>query len=256
MPTDTLNIPRGAGSVVASYVAENVDAALSDPSTEQVKLQLKYLITATQLSNKLLELSNPAADAFVTNRLTRAIREKEDITFLRADGSPAEEPTGILNLVDSGNKFDSTGAGGEITVDDLIEAEGRLLDAGLDPGFAWVMNTKAWRKIRRLKDSDNRPLFDPDFSQQAFGRLAPLGYPVFIASQIPSNLGVSSDRTEVYLVKGSELLIAESVNGPVVSASQHFKFIADATVIKVVLRHDIQLAHAKGVAVIESVLAV
>lgn len=256
MVSDTLRVARGSGSIVAAYTAENVDAALSDPGTEQVTLSLKDLIVATQLSNKLVELSNPEADTFVENRLRRAIIEREETAFLRDDGSPAEEPTGILNLADSGNKFNSTGTGGEIVIEDLLKAERLLLEAGLNPPFGWILNVKSFAKLRALKDGDGRPIFDPNWSAEAFGRLTPLGYSIFVSTQIPSNLGASSDRTEIYLVKGSEILIGQSTAGPVVSSSKEFKFLADALVVKAVQRHDINLAHAKAVAVIENVLAV
>lgn len=256
MTSDTLRIARGSGSITASYVPENIDAALQDAGTDQVVLNLKDLIIAMQASNKLIELSNPEADTFIENRLMRAIIEREETAFLRDDGSPAEEPTGILNLADSGNKFNSTGAGGEIVIDDLLKAERLLLEAGLNPPFGWIANVKTFAKLRALKDGDGRPIFDPNWSAEAFGRLTPLGYPIFVSTQIPSNLGASSDRTEIYLVKGSEILIGQSTAGPVVSASKEFKFLADALVIKAVQRHDIALGHAKAVAVIENVLAV
>ena len=138
----------------------------------------------------------------------------------------------------------------------MTKAERLLIEAKLKPPFVWIMNGRMFDRVRNLKDSQNRPLFEPDFfSANALSRLKPLGYQIILSSQIPNNLSASSDRSEIYLVKGSEILIGDSSAAPVLSASKEFKFLADATVVKIVHRTDINVRHDVAAAVIENVLA-
>lgn len=259
MSSDTLKTARGSGSVGADWVAESIDAVLSDPGTEQVTLSLKDLIAATQISNKLIEVANPAADEFVERRLIRAIVEKESIDFLRraAGGSG---PTGIANIAGVQTFLIAAGAAGAIALVDLEKAEGLLIDAGFAPPFQWLGNSKIYRKIAALKDADGRRLFEPPTLVQqagplveqlfsgatraAMGRIQPLGYEFLFESQIPSNLGVGTNETELYLVKGREIMIGDNSAGVVLAASNQFKFLADATVIRATKRTDINMEHA------------
>lgn len=268
MTTDTLRVPRGAGAVTADWTAENVDATLSDPTTEQVSLNLKDLIAATQLSNKLLELSNPAADDFVERRLIRAIVEKESIDFLRRTAG-GNGPEGIKDIAGVQTFIIAGGAGTNVAVEDLEKAENLLLDAGFAPPYQWIGNAKAYGKIANLKDNDGRRLFEPSMvtqagnaeistifgaSRTATGRVEPLGYRWYFESQIPNNLGTGGD-TEFYLCKGSTIMIGDGAFGTVLSASKEFKFLADATVVKAVRRTDVNLEQPAGLVQVNGALA-
>lgn len=260
MVSDTLKTPRGAGAVTADWVAENVDAALSDPGVEQVTLSLKDLIAATQVSNKLVEVSDPAADVFVERRLVRAIAEKESLDFLRraAGGSG---PIGIENIAGVQSFTIAAGAGGEVALGDLEKAEELLISKKFAPPFQWIGNAAIYRRVANFKTADGAYLWERRFQlplgpdvrpgdvgapRIARGRVQPLGYDFFFESQLPSNLGVGTNETIFYLTKARHIMIGDSLLGLTLSASREFKFLADALTVKAVRRTDVSLEYPEA----------
>jgi HK97 family phage major capsid protein len=83
-------------------------------------------------------------------------------------------------------------------------------------------------------------------------------FPMFVTNNIPTNLGTSSDESEIYLVNVSDCLIGETGGlaitvdsgapytdgGSVVSA-----FERDQTVIRAIMMHDFAVIHQESVAV-------
>lgn len=111
--------------------------------------------------------------ASINSQLMREWAKKVDDDFMNADGNPATEPKGILNITgiqeqDSG----TTNNGDPLSFEKLIDAEGLLKENDQDKMPVWVTNSKVITKARKtlrnnvagsLYIGDNRQIADRRF---------------------------------------------------------------------------------------------
>lgn len=203
-----IEIPRQSAAATGASTAENAAISFSDQAFQQVTLRPHMVSAGTKLSRRSAALSNPALEGLVRADLARVLALKVDILGLRGLGS-SNEPLGVANSGVTDVEIDTNG--GPVSYDVLADMIGALEDANaLRGNLAFVMHPKVKRKIMKLKDSDGRPLFTWDPSQEQPG-MSLLGYPYFTTTQIPTNLTKASgvSLSEIYFGNWSELLMAE-----------------------------------------------
>lgn len=264
MRTGTMTLPRQSGAASANYVGEAVNIASSQPSFEQIQLVQRKLAAIVPVSNDLIRQSDPAIDQIVRDDLVRIMALREDLAFIRGDGT-ANQPKGLLSRINSSNQFARTQASSpqstltEITTD-LFTAIANVVNANvkLVRPF-WIMHSRTGFGLRRLRDSLGNLVFDPEMRN---GTL--LGYPFYYENQIPTNLtGTNgSNASEVYFVEGTQAIIADTLNMEidVVPNGAYYDGSAvqsgisqDLTVIRSISAHDFALRHDKVGSVITGV---
>jgi HK97 family phage major capsid protein len=255
----TLQIPKITAGTSAEYIGESQDIDESDMEFGMLNAVAKKLAALVPLSNDLIRFSRPSADTIVRDDVLRAMRVKEDITFIRAQGTDFT-PKGLRYWCPTANQLacNATVNLANVTID-----LGRLVlalvnaDVGMiSPG--WIMAPRTWNYLMTLRDGNGNFAFRDEMLQ---GRL--WGYPFKMTTQIPINLAVTGTaESELYFVDFADVVIGEAMNltidvsteasyvsgGSLVSA-----FSKDQTVVRVIQEHDFVVRHAASIALLKDV---
>jgi HK97 family phage major capsid protein len=201
----SLTLPYFDSSMTAGYVGENSNITKSEPTFGQLQLSDKKLAALVPLSNDLLRTGGSRVDNAVRSHMVRVMGRKEDITFIRSDGS-SNEPRGMLYWAVSGNKFNSAGTSLANVTSDLgnciyyLESNNVELDSA-----GWLLSPRSKKALITMRDSNGHLVFKPEMDT---GKL--FGYPFAVTSQIPENLGGGSNQSEVYFAAFDALVISEN----------------------------------------------
>lgn len=158
-----MNYPTSDGRTeVGEIVAENTQAAAADISFGVISLPVyKFSSKIVTVPWELLQDSAVDVEAFVRARLVTRLGRATNNKFTVGSGS--SEPNGIVTAATTG-VTGATGTTVTVTYDALTD-----LQHSIDPAYrqlgntSWMMNDDTVRIIRKIKDSQNRPLFIPGF---------------------------------------------------------------------------------------------
>lgn len=259
MPTGTLRIARQDGASTATYTAENANIGMTEPSFDEVVLAWHKLTALVPISNDLLFQSVQNIDMVVRDDLVASLGLREDLAFLRDDGS-GSLPTGLLNLVDAANQFTANATVNLANVTaDLANALLLLRNANvrfLRPGWIFAPRTELY--LRTIRDANGNFAFKDEMDA---GRL--FGIPYGSSTQVPINLGVGTNESEIYLADFADVAIGQLQNiridvsdsaayydGAAVQAA----FSKDQTVMRAIMEHDIGLRQDLSLAVVDTVI--
>ncbi|HVL75305.1 MAG TPA: phage major capsid protein [Noviherbaspirillum sp.] len=257
MPNGTLTMPKLTGSSTATYQGENDDITPSQPAFGQMTLTRKKLTALVPVSNDLIRFSSPQANTIVRDDMLQSIGLREDIGFLRDDGT-GNLPKGLRHWAPAGNVI---AANATINLQNVKNDLGKLELALLSnnvrmiaPG--WVFTPRTMVFLQNLLDGNGNKAF-PEIDA---GMLR--GKPYKLTTQIPENLGAGSNESEIYLVDFNEVIIGEATGLIIdVSSEASFKdganmvsaFSQDLTLVRAITEHDIQPRHNAAVAVLTAV---
>ena len=101
MENGIAEVPRLAGGAQASYIGENQNIGTTEQTFENLILVQKKLAAIVPLSNDMLRFGRPGTETVVRDDVVNALKEKEDITFIRGSGAQ-NTPKGMLNWALSG----------------------------------------------------------------------------------------------------------------------------------------------------------
>lgn len=259
MATGTLNIPKLAGGGSASYIGENTDIGVTQPTFGTVQLTWKKLAAIVPISNDLLRFSSPAADSIVRDDLVMAMALREDAAFIR-DNGVGNVPKGLRFWAPVSNIIPATT--GTPTLATVTTDLGKLILAlkkanvrFIRPG--WLMSPRTEMFLLTLRDGNGNFAFRPEMLT---GRL--FSYPYAVTTQIPENLGTGTNESEIYLVDFADAIIGESTQLIIDASTEasyyqdnalHSAFSLDQTLIRVIAEHDFAMRHEESVAVLTGV---
>lgn len=247
MNGSSLALPYLSSGSSASYVGEVKNIPTSQPGTGMLQLNAKKLAALVPLSNDLLRDggSAPQVDALVRNDLVREMSLREDLAFIRDDGTE-NTPKGIRYWTDDSHVFARTQAGSASTLAEATADLAKMVrlveesDVALDsPGWIFTPRIKWW--LMSLRDGNGNFAFKDEMDQ---GTL--FGFPFRTTTQIPNNLG-GGDESEIYFGDFSGMVIAENTQlliEPFAGGAYHdgtnvvSGISTDQTVIRALARHD------------------
>ncbi|RJG06255.1 phage major capsid protein [Noviherbaspirillum cavernae] len=257
MPNGSLTMPKIVGGASANYQGENDDIAASEQTFGQMTLSKKKLTALVPVSNDLIRFSNPQANTMVRDDMLQAIALREDIGFLRDNGT-GNLPKGLRYWAPAGNVIAANATVNLQNVkNDLGKLELALLTGKvrmIKPG--WVFSPRTMVYLQNLVDGNGNKAFPEIDAGQLRGK------PFRLTTQIPENLGAGSNESEIYLVDFNEVIIGEATGLIIdVSTEASFKsgatmvsaFSQDLTLIRAITEHDIQPRHDVAVAVLTGV---
>jgi HK97 family phage major capsid protein len=196
-----LSFPTSDGTAeVGEIIAQNVTATSADPSFSTVALNVfKYSSKIVAAPVELIQDSTIDIEAFIRNRLAQRLGRIGNQHFTTGTGSG--QPNGIATAAGAG-KTGATGQTTTIIFDDLIDMIHSVDPAYRSARSAFMTNDGLLRVIRKLKDSQNRPLWVPSFERGIVGGVGAasgggysdqstpvvfdtlLGYPLFVNNDI------------------------------------------------------------------------
>uniref|UniRef100_A0A7C5EKM9 Phage major capsid protein n=1 Tax=Desulfobacca acetoxidans TaxID=60893 RepID=A0A7C5EKM9_9BACT len=253
-----VTIPKQTAGATAYWVSEGSAITASDLTFGQVALTPKKVAAMVKLSNELLSLSLPQAEAVVRQDLAQQLSLAIDLAALRGSGASGQ-PTGVANT--SGINTISLGTNGAYltSLDLFFDMISKLEeDNALRGKLAFICHPKVKAALRKLKT--------PQYSGDTGGEytLPPLvtailatdqaleqavGYPILASTQLPTNLtkGTSTNCTEIYFGNWADLLIGQW-GGLSILASPHAgdAFAKDMTWVRVTMVVDVAVRHPES----------
>lgn len=261
MPMGNLTIPRLAGGATAAYQGELDDIALTEEVFDDVNLVAKKLTAMVPVSNDLLRRAPIGVDGIVRDDLVQTIAHREDLAFLRGDGT-GKSPVGLKSLCLPANKIALPAIAAGAPLDSIVAAISTAI-LTLQQGMSrmikpvWIMAPSIARFIAAGRDSVGGFYYKDEIAK---GTLE--GYPVYISQQIPTNLGAGTG-SEIYFVDMADVILADTLNvavdasdvaayygtdGKVVSTFQR-----DQTLFRVISEHDINMRHLQSLVILTTV---
>lgn len=180
-----INFPTSDGtSETGELIGENTTATGADPSFGVATIKTyKFSSKIVAVPFELLQDSSIDMEAFIRGRLVTRLGRVTNTYFTTGTGSA--QPNGIVTAASAG-KTGTTGQTTTVIFDDLID-----LVHSVDPAYRalgncrFMMNDASLKVIRKLKDSQQRPVFLPGYD--GLGGPMPdslLGYPITINQDV------------------------------------------------------------------------
>lgn len=158
-----MSFPTSDGTAeVGELIAQNTTATAADPTFGTISLVVyKFSSKIVAIPFELLQDSQIDVASFVENRLTQRIGRITNQMFTTGTGTA--QPRGVIVGAGTG-KTGTTGQTLTVIVDDLIDLVHSVDPAyRAAPGVGFMMNDASLKVIRKLKDSQNRPVFLPGY---------------------------------------------------------------------------------------------
>lgn len=163
MSSGILDMPYIQNAATASYVGEGTGVNASQPVEGRLQFVRKTMQAVVAITKELLRESSYEVDAFILAQIARVIGVREDLAFMRGDGT-AGTPRGITFwAAQSSNgggahSFARSLVGGVPTVDsitkDALQALNRLESSNIpmrSPG--WIISPRDFYGLVKLRNS-------------------------------------------------------------------------------------------------------
>ena len=243
-----VELSRQTGGATFAWVGENATITASDQALGDVVLTPKQGAAMTQISNRLLRLSSPSAEAFVRDDLAKVMGLGLDLAYLQGTGG-SNQPLGIANTP----SILTTSMNAAPSVDSLYDMVYQVELNNADNGqLGWVMHPRTWNTLRKLKGGDGHYILTTEPNPgNVVGTARPaargtlLGYPFATSTQVPVTLGGTSDRSRITLGNWDEAMVG-LWGGLEIKASQEAgtSFATDQTWIRILQETDFAVRHA------------
>ncbi|OBG42539.1 phage major capsid protein [Mycolicibacterium fortuitum] len=238
-----LRIPKLGGPTTVTWVGENEQIPEGNPDFDEVVLlpsTMKSLKTLTRYSNELARQSVVALDAALKDRLVTDVAAKLDSQLFGAGGDGTTTPQGLFAWAGT----QSLAIDGALELDDLHDAEALALGENVDPThLRWVMTSRELIKLRKIKDTTQRYIVQPDVTTA--GGYTLLGHPVIVSNRVPDLAG-TPNTGRAALVDFSQVAVARDLAPTVKILDQTFGDY-DQMAIRVVCRYDAKPLNADAV---------
>lgn len=260
MEFGSLKIPGGLAGASGTYTAEGSDIGYQQMTTRQISMSEKLLSAITAMNNRNIEISPLAVAAIVGDDLSMGLMLAMDSAGLRGDGM-GNNPSGILTLAAAAHKITAAVATAPTLAQIDTEAK-RMLTLIRGSNIPnrrrrWQMSNRVFTYLQFVRDGNGNLAF-PGIS--AASPTWYDNYPVDISEQIPSNLGVGTNESELYLIDYGHVLVGVSQSLRIASSTEaSYKdsggtlvsaFSRDQTVIRGTAAHDFDMRHDKAAVIL------
>lgn len=182
----TVLLPKRTGGTNAVWVGETTTRTASEPTFDQMQIEVKEVATYVPISLRMLE-DSANVDTEVRLVLAEDFGMKEAGAFV--NGATAFEPQGFMTA--AGVAETKNGHATVISADALIKLFYAMPATYRNRG-AWVMNGTTLAVLRTLKDGSGNYLWQPSY--QAGQPETILGRPVVEALDMPN---IAADTTPI-----------------------------------------------------------
>lgn len=153
-----------ATSETGELVGQNTAVSLGDTTFGLTTLDVyKFSSKKIALPFELLQDSFIDIEAYIQALLATRLGRITNTYFTTGSGS--SQPRGIVTSAASG-KVGATGQTLSVTYDDLVDLEHSVDPAYRgNPGVGYMMNDASLKVVRKVKDTQGRPIFVPGYEQ-------------------------------------------------------------------------------------------
>lgn len=162
-------------SETGEIIGQNTTATAADPSFGFVALNVyKFSSKIIAVPFELLQDSEVDVEAFVIKRATTRLGRITNTKFTVGAGDGSNEPNGIVTAATAGvTAGNGTSQVTAIVYDSLIDMQHSVDPAYRETGECkWMMHDSSVKVIRKIKDTQSRPIFVPgwDFAIPTGGK--------------------------------------------------------------------------------------
>jgi HK97 family phage major capsid protein len=231
-----IDLPNLASSGTSYWVNEDGNTTRSDVSFEKVSMTPKTISGEYQLSRRAMIQPNESIEALLRRDLGFLLAQGLDAAAIKSNGSPTQ-PTGIL---DSGIEKVATETAFTDTVANLIAA---LELDNVSGTRALLTNPTVMALARKLKDGEGNgiPLSSTFHNER-----------VEVTTQVPTNIGVGSNKSALICGMFSELFVAYFSGVDILANPYHSDVASKGGLLlhafldcDVAVRHPIAFAYAE-----------
>lgn len=208
LPPGGLSLPYESDAIDSSWTAEGSEANADTPEGGRIQLSPKKLVTICGVSNDLLRSEvGSMVDDYIVDTIIAGMESQLDSALLRSNGV-SNEPMGLYSLAPSGQKYNVTAEASITTallMEELLHMDYLITTNNINRGtanFARFVSPRTETYLRTRQDT-----FGKLFPEIDNGQL--LGASLGVTSNIPDNLGSSSDESEIYTVAMRHMIVAE-----------------------------------------------
>ncbi|WP_417251068.1 phage major capsid protein [Castellaniella sp.] len=160
---EAMNFPTSDGtSEEGELVGENTSATDADISFGVKSLPVyKYSSKVVTVPWELLQDSSADIEGFVRGRLQVRLGRITNKHFTVGTGS--SQPNGLITAASVG-VTGAVSATAKITYEDLVDLE-HSVDPAYRAAASWMMHDDMLKLLRKVKDTDGRPIFAPGYEQ-------------------------------------------------------------------------------------------
>jgi len=184
----TMNFPTtDPTSEVGEIVGQNSAVSGADTTFGNITLDVfKYSSKKIALPFELVQDSFIDIEAYIQTLLAMRLGRITNTHYTVGNGTT--QPKGLVTAAGSG-KVGATGQTTTVTYDDLVDLEHSVDPAYRNqPGVGYMMHDSSVKVLRKIKDSQNRPIFVPGYEANAMiNGGAPdtlMGRPIYINQDI------------------------------------------------------------------------
>lgn len=207
-----IKVPRQTAGSTAQWVGEGKPKPVSALAFDSITLGITKLAGIVVLTDELIRLSNPSAEAIVRQDLIDTIVQTMDRDFVDPSNAgtsnvkPASITNGVTPVVASGTDADAVRA-------DVQALMAKFLTANMSlAGSVWIMNETTALSLALMLN----PLGQQEFSGLAVNGTSGgtfFGMPVILSENIPANAGSGEPLVgaggRIILAKASEIMVAD-----------------------------------------------
>jgi len=259
MPRGTMQMPRQTQAATASYGGEVTSIPISNPQVGQLVATYKKLTALTPISNDLLRYSDPSVDALVRDDLAQIIARREDLAFIRGDGT-LDSPKGFASFCLASQKITSTPSFTLATAANELGGAINKIESANVPmsSLLWIMAPRVKNYLLNVQNSNGFYVYQEEMTRTK----TLLGWPWATTTQIPINLtvGANNDCSEIYIVAMNQGLLFDSMRLELAvsreasyvdtGGNQVNTFQSDQMLIRCIAEHDFLMRHDEAVAMI------
>jgi HK97 family phage major capsid protein len=249
LPVDhagSIKVPSVTASVTIAGLAENATITPSDPTLASTTMDPKKFAAMTLVAREAVEDSSPELRDVVANSLVKDLAVELDRQLVTGDGT-GQNLLGLRNIAGFTTGAATGANGGSLSFSFLADTLAAFDAANLDPTRgAWIMHARTWGSVRKLADSQARPIVSIDPTVGVRPTL--WGLPIFISNSlsITETVGTSTDCSSLLLVDMSQVLVAVARDVEL-RVSEDYAFNADQVALRVTARYDIAVPQAAGI---------
>lgn len=186
----TMNFPTSDPTAeVGAIVGQNVAVSAADTVFGNISMDVyKYTSNSIALPFELVQDTFIDIESYVQAVLAMRLGRIQNTHF--TTGSGTGQPRGIVTGTGTG-KTGTTGQTTTVLYDDLVDLEHSIDPAyRSQPGVGYMMHDSSVKVIRKIKDSQGRPIFVPGYEANAMiNGGAPdtlMGRPIYINQDMPA----------------------------------------------------------------------
>lgn len=238
---EPIQVPTVTSHGTAAIVGEGTALAAADPAFGQVTLGAYKYGQLTQITNELLSDSGVDITAWLAKDFGRSIGRVTGTAYFGGNGT--NQPFGVAYR--AGTAVTSqTGATGVPSYANLVDLQYSVIEEYRQNGAQWVMSDLYEAAIRKLTDTQGRPLWQPVVQVGEPDLL--LGYPIvddrnFASPGTAAGTAVLFGDLSAYAIRDAGIVRIER--------SDDFAFSSDVVTYRCILRTSADMIDVTGGAV-------